>query len=85
MPAGLRTKRDKWPVIPVLAPFLPGVAGEGKKEATGNAPKDSLTRKALGRARGRGRRARRSVGVGVGVLLLDTLVIAVTVLLVTPA
>ena len=53
------------------------------KEAMGNAPMESLTRKTLGRAHGRGRRAAWSVGVGV--LPLDALVVAVAVLLVTPA
>ena len=86
MPAGLKTKNDKCPVIPVLAPFLPGAAGEGKKEATGNAPMESLTRKALGRARGRGGGgATRSVEVGVGILPPEYLVVVVAVLLVTPA
>ena len=70
-------------MIPVLAPFLPGAAGEGKKGATENVPMESLMRKALGRTRGRGRRAARSVGVGV--LPLDALVVAVAVLLVTPS
>ena len=83
MPTGVKAKKDKCPVIPVLATFLPGAAGEGKKEATGNAPMESLMRKTLGRARGRGRREVRSVGVGV--LPLDTLVVAVTILLLTPA
>ena len=79
----MKTKKDKCPVVPVLALFLPGAAGEGNKEATRNAPMESLTSKILGRARGRGRRAARSVGVGV--LPLDALVDAVAVLLVTPA
>ena len=43
MPAGLKTKKDKCPVIPVLAPFLPDAAGEGKKEATGDAPMESFS------------------------------------------
>ena len=68
-------------MISVLAPFLPGAAGEGKKDATGNATAESSTRKILGRARGRGRRVARSVRVGV--VSLDALVVAV--LLVTPA
>ena len=63
----------------------PTLLRQPPKEATGNTPMESLTRKALGRARGRGRRAARSVRVGVGVLPLDALIIAVTVLLVTPA
>ena len=64
-------------MISVLAPFLLGAAGEGKKGATGNAPMESLKRKALGRMR--------SVGVGIGVLPLDPLVVVVAVLLVTLA
>ncbi len=52
----------------------------------GNAPMESLTRKALDGARGQGGgRATQSVGVRVDVLPLDALVVVVTVLLVTPA